>query len=159
MTATNLVHISDTLGFFNWFPEASHPSGVLIACSDLDNRIGLAHHLEGLGYDVWTAADGPDALEVGRAHPVGIDILVCDAGLSGAPAPVLFGKLRERHQNLRCCVLASVTHRGHAADAAAMGAVIVDLNRDAADHGDEGVLPDGTHPGRGNWGPVTEWAE
>ncbi|WP_439631310.1 response regulator [Gemmata sp.] len=159
MTATNLYHVSHTLGFFNWFPEASHPTGVLVACADLDNRIGLAHHLEGLGYDVWTAADGADAFEIARSHPVGIDFLVCDADLPGTPAPELFQKLRERHPTLRCCVLATVTHRGNAAAAAEMGAVVLNVGRDATDRGHEDLVSNGAEPGRRTgWGQVTEWS-
>ncbi|MBA4192121.1 MAG: hypothetical protein C0467_29440 [Planctomycetaceae bacterium] len=160
MTATNLYHVAQTLGFFNWFPEASHPTGVLVACEDLDTRLDVAHHLEGLGYDVWTAASGSDAYEVGITHPVGIDILVCDADLPGLPAPELYKRLKGRLPGLRCCVLATVTHRGHAAEAAELGAVVLNLSpgRDVADRGDEDFLSNGLNLGRRtSWGLPTEW--
>ena len=52
MTATNLYHVSHALGFFNWFPEASHPTGVLVASNDLDTRLAVAHHLHELAFQM-----------------------------------------------------------------------------------------------------------
>jgi len=161
MTSTNLYHVAHALGCFNWFPEASHPTGVLVASSDLDTRIAVAHHLEGLGYDVWTAASGSDAYEVGLSHPRGIDILVCDADLPELSAPELFTRLKARMPELRCCVLATVTHRGHAAEAAQLGAVVLNMarGRDAYDRGDEDFLSNGINlTRRTSWGMATEWS-
>jgi CheY-like chemotaxis protein len=161
MTATNLYQVAQTLGFFNWFPDASHPTGVLVACQDLDTRLEVSHHLEGLGYEVWTAASGMDAYEVGITHPVGIDILVCDADLPELPAPELFKRLRTRLPELRCCVLATVTHRGNAAEAAELGAVVLNVcrGRDVTDRGDEDFLSNGLNLSRRtSWGLPTDWS-
>jgi len=133
MTATDLDHVALALESLDWFLEASHPTGVLVASADLDTRLALAHHLEGLGYGVWTAGSGSDAYEVGIEHPVGIDVLVCDTDLSDVPAPELYRRLKIRHPGLRCCVLTTNAERESAAEAGRLGAVVLDVDswRDA----------------------------
>jgi CheY-like chemotaxis protein len=157
MTATNLYHVAHALGFFNWFPEASRPTGVLVASDDLDTRLALAHHLENLGYDVWTAASGADAYEVGICHPRCIDVLVCDADLPELSAPTLYRRLRTRIPTLRCCVLATDPTHGSAAEAAELGACILDVSNtdDRAD--DYFLMNAATLSRRTSWGETPEW--
>ena len=128
MTATELDHVAHALESLEWFPEASHPTGVLVACENLDTRFAIAHHLETLGYDVWTAGSGQDAYETGRDHPMGIDMLVCDANLRHLSAPELFRRLKARHSGLQCCVMVSGGDRAPANEAARLGAVVLDVH-------------------------------
>jgi CheY-like chemotaxis protein len=123
MTATDRNHITHALESLEWFLKASHPSGVLVASRDLDIRLAVAHHLENLGYDVWTAGCGTDAYELCIGHPVGIDVLVCDSTLSDLPASELFSLLKTRRAGLRCCMLATGTTRD---DTAHSGVVVLD---------------------------------
>ena len=157
MTATNLYHVAHALGFFNWFPEASRPTGVLVASEDLDTRLALAHHLESLGYDVWTAASGADAYEVGIGHPRGIDVLVCDADLPELASPALFRRLRARMPGLRCCVLATDTCHGNAAEAATLGACILDMSHVGARMEECFLTSASTLSDRTGWGETSEW--
>jgi DNA-binding NtrC family response regulator len=128
MTATDRNHITRALQSLEWFLKASHPTGVLVASADLDVRLAFAHHLENLGYDVWTAGSGLDAYEVCIGHPVGIDVVVCDAALADLPATELFTLLKTRRSGLRCCVLATDTHCEQATHAARDGAVVLGVD-------------------------------
>ena len=106
---------------------ASRPVGVLVASRNMDTRLEVAHHLQGLGYDVWTASSGADAYEVGVRHPTDIGALVCDAGLSNPVTSELFDRLKARHPGLRCCVLSKENGRNRAAEAKCLGAIVVDV--------------------------------
>jgi DNA-binding NtrC family response regulator len=127
MTKIDLDQVTHALSTLEWFPEASHPTGVLVASKNLDRRLLLANHLEKLGYSVWTACGGTDAYEIGIRQPVGIEVLLCDADLTDLPAPRLFSRLKERLPGLRCCVMAADTCSDNAREAACLGAVVVDM--------------------------------
>lgn len=127
MTASDLNDVVRILASLEWFPEASRPTGVLVASTDLDTRLLLAHHLENLGYCVWTAGCGTDAYQLGIEHPIAIDILLCDEGFSDIPAPELYSRLKARLPGLRCCVMATTKQQVRANEAARLGAVVMDL--------------------------------
>jgi DNA-binding NtrC family response regulator len=127
MTATDLNGVVRILESLEWFPEASRPTGVLVASANLDTRLLLANHLENRGYGVWTAGSGADAYQVGIEHPVAIDMLLCDEAISDVPVPELYSRLKERIHGLRCCVMATTAQQVRANEAARLGAVIVDL--------------------------------
>jgi DNA-binding NtrC family response regulator len=127
MTATDLKGIVKVLESLEWFPEASRPTGVLVASADLDARLLLAHHLENLGYGVWTVSCGSDALQTGIEHPVAIDTLLCDDAISDIPVPDLYMRLKARIPGLRCCVMATTKQRTRANEAARLGAVVLDV--------------------------------
>jgi len=127
MTATDLNDLARILASLEWFPEASRPTGVLVTSSDLDMRLLLAHHLENLGYFVWTAGCGSDAYQIAIEHPVAIDMLLCDDGFSDIPAPELYTRLKARLPGLRCCVMATTKQKTHANEAERLGAVVMDL--------------------------------
>jgi DNA-binding NtrC family response regulator len=135
MTATDLNGIVKILASLEWFPEASRPTGVLVASKNLDIRLLLANHLENQGYGVWTAGSGADAFQIGIEHPVAIDMLVCDEAISDIPVPELYTRLKVRIPGLRCCVLATTKQQTRANEAARLGAVVLDC-------GGKG-LPDG----------------
>src|ERR1700722_2431060 len=128
MTATDLNGLVRSLASMEWFPEASRPTGVLVASANLDTRIMLAHHLENLGYSVWTVGSGADAFQTGIEHPVAIDMLLCDEAISDIPVPELYTRLKARVPGLRCCVMATTIQQTRAKEAARLGAVILDLS-------------------------------
>jgi response regulator RpfG family c-di-GMP phosphodiesterase len=123
MTATDLNGVVRILASLEWFPETSRPVGVLIVSKNLDARLLLANHLENLGYGVWTAGSGTDAFQIGIAHPVAIDMLVCDEAISDIPVPELYSSLNARIPGLRCCVLVTTKTQTHANDAEKLNAV------------------------------------
>jgi CheY-like chemotaxis protein len=127
MTATDLNGVVRILGSLEWFHEASRPIGVLVASANLDTRLLLAHHLEGIGYSVWTSGSGVDAFQIGIEHPVAIDVLLCDEGISDIPVPDLYTRLKTRIPGLRCCVMATTQQQTRANEAARLGAVVVNL--------------------------------
>lgn len=127
MTATDLNGLVRTLASMEWFPEASRPTGVLVASTNLDTRIVLANHLENLGYSIWTAGCGSDAYQTGIEHPVSIDMLVCDEAINDIPVPELYTRLKARIPGLRCCVMATTKLRTRAKEAERLGAVVLDL--------------------------------
>jgi DNA-binding NtrC family response regulator len=127
MTATDLNGVVRILTSLEWFPEASRPTGVLVASKNLDTRLLLANHLENQGYGVWTAGSGTDAFQIGIEHPVAIDMLLCDEDISDIPVPELFTRLKARIPGLRCCVLATTKQQTRANEAARLGAVVLDL--------------------------------
>lgn len=127
MTATDMDRVARALALTGQdFPDASRPTGVLVASRHLQTRLMMAHFLEGLGYDVWTAGSSADAYEVGSVHPLGIDAIVCDASLSDTAVSDLYGRLKARHPGLRCYVLNSTgPGEPEAVNAARLGAVVV----------------------------------
>lgn len=129
MTATDLNGVVRIIQSQHLFPEASRPSGVLVASSDFDTRLLLAHHLEKLGFGVWTVSSGADAFQTAIEHPVSIDMLLCDETISDIPAPQLYAKLKARTPGLRCCVLATTPQQLRASEAARLGAVVLDVTR------------------------------
>jgi CheY-like chemotaxis protein len=100
-----------------------------VASKDLDTRLLLAHHLENLGYCIWTASCGADAYQIGIEHPVSIDVLLCDESFSDLPAPELYSRLKKRLSGLRCCVLATTRQQLQAEEAARLGATILNIAR------------------------------
>jgi len=140
MTATDLNDVVRSLASLEWFPEASRPTGVLVVSSDLDTRLLLAHHLENLGYCVWTGGCGSDAYQIGIEHPVAIDMLLCDEGFSDMPAPQLYARLKTRLPGLRCCVIATTKLHTRANEAARLGAVVLDLGGHVLPNGEPADL-------------------
>lgn len=127
MTTIELNGIVRVIETLEWFPEASRPTGVLVASPDFDIRLVLANHLENRGYSIWTVGSGADAFQTGVEHPVGIDMLVCDECISDVPAPELYARLKTRIPGLRCCVLATTPQSPRASEAARLGAVILNV--------------------------------
>jgi CheY-like chemotaxis protein len=106
MIATDLDRVAHALDSLDRAPDSAHPTGVLVVSKDLDARLALAHYLEGLGCDVWTATCGTDAYDIGIRHPTGIALMVCDASLPARSVQELYGRLKARRPALQCCVLA-----------------------------------------------------
>jgi DNA-binding NtrC family response regulator len=143
MSATDLNGLVKILASLEWFPEASKPSGVLVASKSLDTRLLLAHHLENQGYGVWTAGSGADAYQIGIEHPVAIHMLLCDEGISDIPVAELFTRLKARIPGLRCCAMATTTQKTRANEAARLGAVVLDLTEQSG--GETQELVSATH--------------
>jgi CheY-like chemotaxis protein len=86
---------------------------VLVVEDDLDQADGLADVLELLGYEVWTARDGPAALAAARASSP--DVVLLDIGLPVLDGYQVAARLRKEHSGCRVLMIA-VTGHGTAED-------------------------------------------
>ena len=127
MTATDLNGVVRMLESLEWFPEASRPTGVLIVSKNLDTRLALSNHLENRGYGIWTAGASIDAYQIGIEHPIAIDMLLCDEGLTDIPVLELYSRLKVRIPSLRCCIMCSSNNQSFSKEAARLGAAVLDL--------------------------------
>lgn len=102
-------------------PPAGSPAvpladyGVLAIDDDDSVRRFLGAGLPREGFDVWLAADGPEAIELLRACGCGIDVVLMDVQMPGRDGPASLAALREHDPALRCCFMSSDLG-GHTAD-------------------------------------------
>ena len=90
-------------------PAPARPSGVaprgsgrvLVAEDDPALRVTARRMLSGLGYDVLTAADGPEALELLHQHGDGLALAILDLVMPGMSGLAVFEAARRRHPALR----------------------------------------------------------
>jgi CheY-like chemotaxis protein len=84
--------------------------GLLIVEPDPQIREALARGMEGHGWHVWAAADGPTALETYRQHRDGIDVALVDLQLPGLQGARVLAELDQLNPALmRCAMSADVT--------------------------------------------------
>ena len=76
---------------------------LLIVDDDLGMRENLAELFESIGYDVRTAANGPEALE--RLEEGGVDLLLTDYKMPGPTGIELIEAARERVPGLRAVLM------------------------------------------------------
>lgn len=60
----------------------------------------LVRGLQALGYRVYTASSGAEAIAVYAARAGSIDIVVCDVVLADMPGPVILARIGEAHPDL-----------------------------------------------------------
>jgi len=90
-------------------PEASTPSSiprgngetVLVVEDDSATREALQYLLENQNYNVYTAKDGLEALNLFDQSPQHFDLVVSDIVMPGMGGLMLFSELREREHNIR----------------------------------------------------------
>jgi CheY-like chemotaxis protein len=68
-------------------------------------RIMVQLALELNGFDVWLAADGPEALQVYRAHRERINLVLLDVCMPGLDGPQTLDALREVNPDVRACFM------------------------------------------------------
>jgi DNA-binding NarL/FixJ family response regulator len=85
--------------------ETLRQIGVLVADDQDYIRYTLDRTLRGAGFLVWVAAGGREALDLYRAHPGAIDVVVLDVRMPGMDGPQTLAALREVAPRVRCCFL------------------------------------------------------
>ena len=84
--------------------------GLLIVEPDPQARDALARGLEGHGWHVWAAADGPAAVEMYRRFGDRIDVALVDLQLPGLQGARVLAELDQLNPDLmRCAMSADVT--------------------------------------------------
>jgi len=99
--------------------EKTHGGGevVLVVEDQEEVRKLVCRALEGQGYHILHASDGPEALEVARRHPGTIHLLVTDVVMPGMNGRDLARRLTEVRQGLKVLFMSgytedAVVHRG-----------------------------------------------
>jgi CheY-like chemotaxis protein len=84
--------------------------GLLIVDPDPRARDALAQWMEGHGWQVWAAADGPAAVETYRQYGDRIDVALVDLQLPGLQGARVLAELDQLNPDLtRCAMSADVT--------------------------------------------------
>ena len=84
--------------------------GLLVVEPNPQARAELARGLEGHGWHVWAAADGPAAVETYREHRDRIDVALVDLQLPGLQGARVLAELDQLNPGLaRCAMSADVT--------------------------------------------------
>jgi two-component system cell cycle sensor histidine kinase/response regulator CckA len=87
------------------FVATPRPYGVLIADDEADVREVLHDKLRQVGFSVWLAADGQEALDVYRTHRETIDVALLDVCMPGLDGPRTLAALQEITPQIRCCFM------------------------------------------------------
>jgi two-component system, cell cycle sensor histidine kinase and response regulator CckA len=96
---------------------AVSPAGhetILLAEDELGVRNMVAAHLTDLGYQVFTACDGAEALEVARVHPGEIDLLLSDLVMPRVDGRTLASELLQTDPRLRVIFVSGYAGQGAA---------------------------------------------
>jgi DNA-binding response OmpR family regulator len=81
------------------------PPGVLLVEDDDLVRHTLQRTLEAAGFRVWTAGDGPGAVELFRNHHRSIHVALLDCHLPGFSGIEALGALRRIDARVPCCLM------------------------------------------------------
>ena len=84
---------------------APRKTGVLVIDDEATVRTLLALCLRSAGFTVWQAANGREGLELYRARPAEIDLVLLDVRMPGLDGPRTFAALREIDPEVRCCFM------------------------------------------------------
>lgn len=96
---------------------------VLAVSGDPAIRRRFAAILGGAGYDVWTARDGREALELSQAHNV--DLVIADLALPPKDNLEMVGGIRQAHQQVKTVAVAQTFSSGALKAADLLGAQAV----------------------------------
>jgi CheY-like chemotaxis protein len=84
--------------------------GVLVVDDDHLERVQLRLGLERTGFNVWSAADGCEALHLYQEHGHRIAVVLLDFRMPGLEAFATLDALRELNLQLRICFMIGDTH-------------------------------------------------
>jgi CheY-like chemotaxis protein len=84
---------------------------ILLADDEAPLRHLMRRYLEAGGYEVFVAADGLEAVRVGREHLGRLDLLVTDVCMPGIEGPEVAQQLRETRQDLKVLLISGHTDR------------------------------------------------
>jgi CheY-like chemotaxis protein len=85
--------------------QVSPKPGVLVVDDDRLVRIVLQLGLERHGFEVWLAANGPEAIELYRQHQKRIAAVLLDVRMMGLDGPHTLDALRELNPEVRACFM------------------------------------------------------
>src|SRR5262245_48849045 len=87
------------------------PPGVLLVEDDDLVRHTLQRTLEAAGFRVWTAGDGPGAVELFRGHHRSIHVALLDCHLPGFSGIEVLRALRRIDARVPCCLMTGDVQR------------------------------------------------
>jgi CheY-like chemotaxis protein len=97
--------------------------GILVIDDAATIRALLCQFLERAGFRVWTAGEGPDAVDLYEQHHNEIDVVLLEADLGLCPNSLeILEQLRRINPTLRCCFMNSNPWLYDEADLLARGA-------------------------------------
>jgi DNA-binding response OmpR family regulator len=82
---------------------------VLVVEDHPETRHLVDRALTGAGYHVIAATGGTEAVTLVKAHPGRIDLLISEVLIWGMTGAELYGRVRQRHQNLRVLFVSGYT--------------------------------------------------
>ena len=83
--------------------------GVLVVDDEHLVRIMVQLGLERNGFNVWLAPNGPEAIDLYRAHKEDIDVVLLDVCMPGLDGPATLDALRKRNPEVRACFMSGDT--------------------------------------------------
>jgi len=85
--------------------ETSRTYGILVGDDEWAVRGVLGVGLRGKGFNVWLAANGPEALDLYRRHHETIDVVLLDVRMPGRDGAQTLAALQEVNPRVRCCFM------------------------------------------------------
>jgi CheY-like chemotaxis protein len=99
--------------------------GLLLAEDEPVVRDLLGYLLRALGFAVWPAADGREALEVFGRHRERIRAVLLDVHMPGLDGPQTLRALRQLDPDVRCCFITGTAGAGEEEQLRALGATAI----------------------------------
>ncbi|MCU1286409.1 MAG: hypothetical protein JWO13_2759 [Acidobacteriales bacterium] len=94
-------------------PSANGRETILLVEDESGIRTMTRVYLEGLGYKVLEAANGPEALRIAEMYPATINLLVSDVMMPGMKGGVLAEILRKQRQTLKILFITGYADTNH----------------------------------------------
>jgi anti-anti-sigma factor len=85
--------------------QDTHPGGVLVVDDEPAVLFVLEAGLRHAGFEVWSAPDGRQAVELYRSRPGAIAVVLLDVRMPGMDGPRTLGALRGVCPAVRCCFM------------------------------------------------------
>lgn len=82
---------------------------ILLVEDNDDLRVASRSVLEAMGYDVWIAADGAEALERFHSNGGGVDLIISDVVMPGMSGRDLLDRIQETHPDVRFLFVSGYT--------------------------------------------------
>jgi CheY-like chemotaxis protein len=98
-------------------------TGVLVVDDEPIVRNVLTLCLRSVGFAIWQAGDGYEALESYRVRREEIDVVLLDVRMPGLNGPRTFAALREINPEIRCCFMSGDAGEYTVGELLAAGAV------------------------------------
>ena len=84
-------------------------TGILVVDDEAVIRSLLERVLRSLGFHVWLAQDGFEAVEIYRQQTQSIDLVLLDVRMAGRDGPQTLDELEAINPGLRCCFMSGFT--------------------------------------------------
>jgi CheY-like chemotaxis protein len=86
-------------------PAEGRRAGVLVVDDEHLVRVMLQLGLERYGFEVWTAGNGREAIELYREHREEIAVVLLDVRMPGLDGPATLAALRELNPEVQACFM------------------------------------------------------